>query len=70
MNDALYREMTAITWSDPTLAAHRRFVGEHHLGYDDPAFHAARALPSLGLTNIFNVGDNRVYERARPTTHS
>ena len=39
-NDALFRAMTAATWSDPLLAAHRRHVEEHKLGFGDAAFHA------------------------------
>lgn len=39
-NDDLYREMTAATWSDPLLAAHRRHVEAHDLGFGDAAFHA------------------------------
>ena len=39
-NDDLYREMTAATWSDPLLAAHRRHVEANDLGFGDAAFHA------------------------------
>jgi hypothetical protein len=39
-NDALYRQMTALTWSDPQLSEHRRYVEENKLGFGDPAFHS------------------------------
>jgi predicted O-methyltransferase YrrM len=39
-NDAVYRQLDTATWSDPDLAAHRRYVEEHKLGFGDPAFHA------------------------------
>ena len=32
--------LTAATWADPLLAAHRRYVENHQLGFGDPAFHA------------------------------
>lgn len=39
-NDEIHRLMTAATWADPLLAAHRRYVENHKLGFGDPAFHA------------------------------
>jgi predicted O-methyltransferase YrrM len=39
-NDRVHRELTARTWADPMLAAHRRHVEENRLGFGDPAFHA------------------------------
>ena len=39
-NDALHRQLTAATWADPVLAAHRRHVEENKLGFGDAAFHA------------------------------
>ncbi|MEO6994122.1 MAG: class I SAM-dependent methyltransferase [Lacunisphaera sp.] len=39
-NDALHQQLTAATWADPVLAAHRRHVEEGKLGFGDPAFHA------------------------------
>jgi predicted O-methyltransferase YrrM len=39
-NDALHRRLTASTWAEPLLAAHRRHVEENKLGFGDPAFHA------------------------------
>lgn len=38
-NDALHLSLTAQAWADPLLAAHRRHVEEHALGFGDPAFH-------------------------------
>lgn len=40
VNDALWRDFTAATWADPLLAAHRRHVEEHRLGFGDAAFHS------------------------------
>ncbi len=39
-NDALHQRLTAATWADPLLTAHRRHVEENKLGFGDPAFHA------------------------------
>jgi hypothetical protein len=39
-NDRLFAEFTSATWADPLLAAHRRHVETHRLGFGDPAFHA------------------------------
>jgi hypothetical protein len=39
-NDQLHRKLTAATWADPVLAAHRRHIEEHQLGFGDAAFHA------------------------------
>jgi predicted O-methyltransferase YrrM len=39
-NDALHQQLTAATWAEPSLAAHRRHVEENKLGFGDPAFHA------------------------------
>jgi len=39
-NDALHQRLTAATWADPLLAAHRRHVEADKLGFGDPAFHA------------------------------
>ncbi len=38
-NDAVFHHFTAQTAATPLLAAHRRHVDEHKLGYGDPAFH-------------------------------
>ncbi|MFA6286230.1 MAG: class I SAM-dependent methyltransferase [Opitutaceae bacterium] len=38
-NDAVFRRFTEQTAANPMLAAHRRHVDEHKLGYGDPAFH-------------------------------
>lgn len=38
-NDALHQALTAQAWADPLLAAYRRHVEEHGLGFGDPAFH-------------------------------
>jgi predicted O-methyltransferase YrrM len=47
-NDALFRRLTAATWSDPLLTAHRRHIETHQLGFGDPAFHTlwAALLPA------------------------
>lgn len=39
-NDRMHRTLTAMTWADPVLAAHRRHVEENQLGFGDPAFHS------------------------------
>jgi hypothetical protein len=39
-NDRVHREFTGKTAGDPLLAAHRRHIEEHKLGFGDPAFHA------------------------------
>ena len=39
-NDSLHQQLTAATWADPLLAAHRRHVEKEQLGFGDPAFHA------------------------------
>jgi predicted O-methyltransferase YrrM len=39
-NDQLYAALTAATWADPLLAAHRQHVEARSLGFGDPAFHA------------------------------
>ena len=39
-NDELHRLLTKLTWSEPILAAHRRHVQRHNLGFGDEAFHA------------------------------
>jgi Methyltransferase domain len=39
-NDSLFQRMTALTWSEPILAEHRRYVEENKFGYGDAAFHA------------------------------
>ena len=49
-NDNLYRQLTELTWSDPILGAHRRYVEKNKLGFGDAAFHAMwlRLLHSAG----------------------
>src|SRR5260221_7964493 len=39
-NDRLHHQLTAATWDDPLLAAHRRHVEQAQLGFGDPAFHS------------------------------
>jgi hypothetical protein len=39
-NDALHGQMTAATWADPLLAAHRSHIEDQELGFGDAAFHA------------------------------
>jgi len=39
-NDALFQQMNSLTWSDPILSAHRRYIEKNDLGYGDAAFHA------------------------------
>jgi methyltransferase family protein len=39
-NDAVHEHLTAATWADPTLAAHRQHVEVAKLGFGDPAFHS------------------------------
>lgn len=43
-NDALHRRLTAATWADPLLGAHRRHVETEKLGFGDAAFHAMWAV--------------------------
>lgn len=49
-NDNLYRKMTDLTWSDPVLSAHRRYVEDNKLGFGDAALHAMwlRLLDAAG----------------------
>lgn len=39
-NDSLFRQMADLTWSDPILSTHRRYVEDNKLGFGDAAFHA------------------------------
>ncbi len=39
-NDELYQRLTSLTWTDPVLAGHRRYIEDNKLGYGDAAFHA------------------------------
>lgn len=39
-NDKLFRLLTELTWKEPRLAVHRRYIEENKLGYGDAAFHA------------------------------
>jgi hypothetical protein len=39
-NDNLFQQMTDLTWSDPILSAHRRYVEDNKLGFGNAAFHA------------------------------
>jgi Methyltransferase domain len=39
-NDCLYNQLTDLTWAEPILSAHRRYVEQEKLGYGDAAFHA------------------------------
>ena len=39
-NDRLHQTLTEMTWADSRLAAHRRHVEQHQLGFGDPAFHS------------------------------
>src|SRR4029077_7389960 len=39
-NDQLFRFMTTLTWSEPCLSMHRRYIEENRLGFGDAAFHA------------------------------
>jgi hypothetical protein len=39
-NDSLYRLLTELTWKEPKLSAHRRYIEENNLGFGDAAFHA------------------------------
>jgi len=38
-NDRLHADFTRATWANPLLAAHRKHVEQHQLGFGDPAFH-------------------------------
>jgi predicted O-methyltransferase YrrM len=61
-NDALHQQLTAATWSEPLLAAHRRHVEENKLGFGDPAFHAMwaslieTAARRFGLVRALEIG--------------
>jgi len=61
-NDALHQRLTAATWADPYLSAHRRHVEEHKLGFGDPAFHAmwasllAAAARRFGTVRALEIG--------------
>lgn len=61
-NDRLFAEFTAMTWADPDLARHRRYVEEHQLGFGDAAFHAlwagllAAAHERFGQLDILEIG--------------
>jgi hypothetical protein len=39
-NDQVFRLMTALTWREPCLSAHRHYIEENKLGFGDAAFHA------------------------------
>jgi Methyltransferase domain len=49
-NDAVFAQLTGLTWSDPVLAGHRRYVELNKLGYGDAACHAMwlRLLDNAG----------------------
>ncbi len=61
-NDQLFAEFTAMTWSDPDLAAHRRHVEAGRLGFGDPAFHSlwarllAAAHARFGRLDLLEIG--------------
>lgn len=59
-NDALHHQLTAATWDDPLLAAHRRHVEDGKLGFGDPAFHAMWARLLDAATQKF--GEVRALE--------
>lgn len=62
MNDRIFEEFTAATWNDPLLAAHRRHVEAHQLGFGDAAFHAmwlsllAAAVERFGWIDALEIG--------------
>jgi hypothetical protein len=39
-NDCLFNQLTKLTWGEPILSAHRRYIEQEKLGYGDAAFHA------------------------------
>jgi hypothetical protein len=49
-NDQLFRLFTELTWKEPRLAAHRRYIEVNRLGFGDAAFHSMwlRLLASAG----------------------
>ncbi len=61
-NDALHQQLTAATWADPVLAAHRQHVEEGKLGFGDAAFHAmwayllAAAAHRFGAVRALEIG--------------
>lgn len=61
-NDSLHRFLTAATWADPLLAAHRHHVESERLGFGDAAFHAlwARLLDAaadkFGAVRALEIG--------------
>lgn len=61
-NDALHAALTAATWADPLLAAHRRHIETHQLGFGDPAFHTlwrlllAAAHERFGTVDALEIG--------------
>lgn len=59
-NDALHQQLTAATWADPVLTAHRRHVEAGKLGFGDPAFHAMWASLLVAAGKRF--GSIRVLE--------
>lgn len=61
-NDDVHRELTAATWRDPLLAAHRRHIESSNLGFGDAAFHAmwlrllAAAAERFGAVRALEIG--------------
>jgi hypothetical protein len=39
-NDAVFQQLSELTWADPNLSAHRRHIEQNKLGFGDAAFHA------------------------------
>jgi hypothetical protein len=39
-NDRLFQQLTSLTWSEPILGDHRRYIEDNKLGFGDAAFHA------------------------------
>ena len=39
-NDYIFQRLSELTWADPYLSAHRRYIEQNNLGFGDAAFHA------------------------------